>query len=135
MKIIDADGLVLGRLASYVAKELLEGDKITIVNADKAIVTGSKVTTFKEYRDMREKGSREKGPYFPKRPDRILKRTIRGMLPYKRSRGRKAFSNLRVYVGAPDEYEGAEFSTIDDVKIVRQDSSKGISLGDLSARL
>src|SRR5665647_3512969 len=84
MTVIDANGLILGRLASTVAKQLLSGDdKIYIVNAEKAIISGSKAATLREYRETRERGATEFGPYFPKRPDRILKRTIRGMLPYK----------------------------------------------------
>ncbi|HDN68763.1 50S ribosomal protein L13 [ANME-1 cluster archaeon ex4572_4] len=107
MEIINGEGQILGRLASEVAKRLLkeEGKRIAIVNAEQVVVSGSKVSVFKEYKQRKDRGSREQGPYFPKMPDRIVKRTIRGMLPYKRARGRDAFSRLRVYLGVPEECE------------------------------
>lgn len=136
MTVIDAKGLILGRLASTVAKQLLSGDeKIYIVNAEHAVVSGSKATTLKEYKDCRDRGSREFGPYFPKRPDRILKRTIRGMLPYKRARGRDAMSRLRVYVGVPMELRDAEMITLEKADMNRLSSNKYVELGDVSLKL
>jgi len=85
--VIDANGLILGRLASIVAQRLLSGEEIDVINAERAVVSGSPVTTLSKYQTLRKKGSKEKGPYFPKRSDMILRRTVRGMLPYKRSAG------------------------------------------------
>jgi large subunit ribosomal protein L13 len=136
MTVIDAKGLILGRLASTVAKQLLSGDEeIYIVNAEKAVISGSRATTLKDYRETRERGATEFGPYFPKRPDRILKRTIRGMLPYKRTRGRDAMSRLKVYVGVPYELKGAELITIKEADMGRLSSSKYIELGEVSQKL
>lgn len=136
MTVIDANGLILGRLASKVAKQLLSGDEeIYIVNAEKAVISGSRATTLKEYRGTRERGATEFGPYFPKRPERILKRTIRGMLPYKRARGRDAMSRLKVYVGVPSELKGAETITIADADMKLLSSSKYIELGEVSQKL
>ncbi|MCK5660568.1 MAG: 50S ribosomal protein L13, partial [Methanosarcinales archaeon] len=81
--VIDAEHMILGRLSSHVAKRLLAGETIDIINAEKTIISGSKVTTLGEYKDSMKRGSKENGPYYPKRPDMILKRTIRGMLPHK----------------------------------------------------
>lgn len=99
-KIIDADGAVLGRLASEVAKLLLTGQKITIVNAEKAVVSGEPSRTFKRFLEKRQRGS-HKGPFYPKQPDRLMRRVVRGMLPYKKERGRNALKNLKVVVGNP----------------------------------
>ncbi len=77
----------------------------------------------------------EFGPYFPKRPDRILKRTIRGMLPYKRARGRDAMSRLKVYVGVPFELKGTETITIADADMRLLSSSKYIELGEVSQKM
>ncbi|MFQ5986651.1 MAG: 50S ribosomal protein L13 [Thermoplasmata archaeon] len=106
MVIYDASGQILGRLSSLTAKRLLEGETVTIVNAEEAVITGSRQSILREYQQKRRVGSQRKGPYFPKRPDRILKRTVRGMLPYQRPRGRAAFKRLRVYAGAPPEIGG-----------------------------
>ena len=133
--IIDADGQILGRLASKVAKLLLEGESVIIVNSEKAVISGSKVTVFREYKEMRRKGSPEKGPYFPRMPDQILKRTVRGMLPHKRSRGREAFSRLKVYIGVPKEYKDEKLIRIEGADMKRLGSIKYIRLEELSGKL
>ena len=104
--VFDADGLVLGRLASTVADMLLSSaradrdDKVVIINAEKAIVSGSSRSVLQNYHDKYALNHARKGPYFPRMPDMILKRTVRGMLPYQRkSSGRRALRNLRVEIG------------------------------------
>ena len=106
--VFDADGLVLGRLASTVADMLLKAarsdrdDKVVIINAEKAIVSGSSRSVLQNYHDKYALNHARKGPYFPRMPDMILKRTVRGMLPYQRkSSGRRALRNLRVEIGCP----------------------------------
>ncbi|MBW6470980.1 MAG: 50S ribosomal protein L13 [Methanosarcinaceae archaeon] len=135
MTVIDADGLIMGRLASMVAKRLLAGEEIGIVNAEKAVISGTKVTTFEEYKVTRVRGTREFGPYFPKRPDRILKRTVRGMLPYKRLRGKEAMDRLKIYVGVPSEFKDAELITVESANMNRLSSIKYVRLGELSTYL
>lgn len=135
MTVIDADGLILGRLASVVATKLLDGDVIAIINAERAVISGSKVATFKEYKEQVDKGSTEHGPYHPRRADHILKRTIRGMLPYKRMRGRDAMSRLRVYLGTPHEFAGADADTIPAASMTRLGTIKYTKLGEISKKL
>ena len=136
MTVIDANGLILGRLASTVAKQLLSGDeKVYIINAEKAIISGSRAATLREYRETRVRGATEFGPYFPKRPDRILKRTVRGMLPYKKSRGKDAMSRLKVYVGVPYELKGAEAIAIADADMRLLSSNKYMELGEVSQKM
>ena len=89
MIVVDATGLVLGRLASVTAKSLLAGEEIKIVNAEKALITGGKDYIFDDYGQTRARGHKERGPYFPRRPEMILKRTVRGMLPYKMRQGKR----------------------------------------------
>ncbi len=101
--IIDASGAILGRLASEVAKRALKGEEFIIINAEKAIITGNKEATIEKYLHRRQIGSPKKGPFFPKRPDLIVKRAIRGMLPYKKQRGREALKRIKVYIGVPEE--------------------------------
>ena len=112
MKIINAEGHILGRLASIVAKQLLSGTEIIVINAEKAILTGSKDAVFSKYKKMRELTHARKGPHFPRMPDRILKRTVRGMIPYQTPRGRKAIKNLKVYMGTPKEFENKKSESI-----------------------
>lgn len=103
MTIIDADGAILGRLSSVIAKRLLNGEEITVVNADKILLTGSVEDNYKQYYSAYNKGKAIRGPEYPRMPDRILRRTVRGMLPFKTSRGRTAFKRLKAYIGMPRE--------------------------------
>ena len=135
MIVLDATGWVMGRLASVTAKSLLAGEEIKIVNAEKAIITGSKDYIFNDYGQTRARGHKERGPYFPRRPEMILKRTVRGMLPYKLQRGRDAMSRLRVYVGVPRELKGLEFERPAAAKMKTASNNKYVELGSLSKRL
>ena len=110
--IIDAEGAVLGRLCTTVAKRLLKGEEIAIVQSEKVIVTGKKDMIKAHYKQEREVGTYRKGPFYPRMPDRILKRTIRGMIPYQEPHGRAAFKRLKCYIGVPKVYQGKSFEKI-----------------------
>jgi len=114
--IIDASGLILGRMASVVAKRLLMGERIILINAEKAVISGKKGSIVREAKRMLEIGHPGKGPLHPRRPDRIVHRTIRGMLPRKKPRGREALRRLRVYIGVPEELRGKEAQTIPEAR-------------------
>jgi large subunit ribosomal protein L13 len=114
--IVDAEGAILGRLATKVAKELLKGEDITIINAEKSIITGNSDATIRRYFTKRERGDPNKGPFYPRQPDKLLKRTIRGMLPYKKDKGRKAFRKLKIFNGS-NNLKGEKISkTEEDIK-------------------
>ena len=110
--IIDGNNLILGRLASVAAKKALLGDNIIIVNCDKVIVTGTKKNIVEIYKEKTDRGNPFKGPFFPKMPDRIVRRTIRSMLPYKKPRGREAYKRIMCYLGVPKKYEKENLETI-----------------------
>lgn len=104
--IIDATNATLGRLASFAAKQALLGKHIVIVNCKHAIVTGVKRTTINKYLEKRQRGgSSMRGPYFPKNPERIVKRTVKGMLSYTQQRGMDAWKRVMCYNEVPKEYE------------------------------
>ncbi|MFB6310839.1 MAG: 50S ribosomal protein L13 [Salinirussus sp.] len=128
--VVDARDCILGRVSSQVAERALDGERIAVVNAERAVVTGRREEVIDRYRARREQGS-DRGPEYPKRPDRILKRSIRGMLPYKRPRGREALENVRVYVGNP--YPDSE--VLDDTSLDRLSNIRFVSLGDVSEAL
>ncbi|WXG45491.1 MAG: 50S ribosomal protein L13 [Candidatus Atabeyarchaeum deiterrae] len=119
---IDADGHILGRLASRVAKRLLCGEKITIVNADKILVSGSYGNLIQEYKErlrIRTLVNPAKGPFHQRRPDGILRRTIRGMLPWDRVRGKEAFRRLAVFIGVPPELKSTKFELLPEARMER----------------
>ena len=130
--VINAEGLILGRLASVVAKRLLNGEEIVITNAEKAIVVGSKSNIMEQYKAKRKRTHARKGPIFPKMPDRILKRTVRGMLPYQKGRGREAFKRLRVYSGIPKSMKPEDIQKIPELEKVPK---RAIRLEDVSHNL
>jgi len=113
--IVDAKGLILGRMASIVAKRLLKGEKIIIVNAEEAVISGRRLSLLKEYEEFLQKGHFRKGPLHPRRPDTIVKRVIRGMLPRRKPRGKEALKMLRVYIGVPEELKGEGKETLPEV--------------------
>ncbi len=120
MILINAENQVIGRLATFVAKKALQGEEVTIVNAEKAIITGSKKDAVRKYRskmDIRGKGNPEKGPKFSRMPDRVLRRSIRGMLPWKSSRGRDAYRKVHAYIGIPEEFEGKAFAELPERQV------------------
>ncbi|MCS7104573.1 MAG: 50S ribosomal protein L13 [Thermofilaceae archaeon] len=111
--VVDASGLVAGRLASLVAKRLLRGERIIIVNAEKAIITGKRQRVVEWYMKRVSEwrthyNPERKGPKIPRRPDLMLKRMVKNMLPYKKPRGREALKRLRVYMGVPQEYANVD---------------------------
>ena len=110
--IIDSEGAVLGRLCTIVAKRLLKGEEIAVVNSEKAIVTGKKVMIKAHYKHEREVGTYRKGPFYPRMPHQIVKRTIRGMIPYQQPHGRTAFKRLKCYIGVPKELQGKTFEKL-----------------------
>ena len=130
--IIDATGLVIGRLSSHVAKRLLKEKQLEvhIVNAEKAIVSGERKRVLGTYQNKRRLNHYRKGPYFPRQPHRILKRTVRGMLPYQTSHGRDAFKRLKVHIGIPKEFEKTKKETVDGAK--NQNLEKYLELGEIS---
>ena len=97
--IIDGEGLVLGRLASTVSKRLLDGEEITIINAEKIIISGNKDFIYAKYKQRVDRASisnpRDLGPKYPRRPDDIFRRTVRGMIPYRKAHGRAAYKKLK----------------------------------------
>ena len=133
--VIDAEDLLLGRLASTVAKRALAGEEIAIVNAEKAIVSGARPRVLQDFRQKRERGSREGGPFYPRRPDHIVKRTIRGMLPYKRERGAAAYRAIRTYVGIPSEFAEAEREPLPEAHIDRLNNPRYVTIGSIATFL
>ena len=107
MKIIDGTNAILGRLASYVAKEALRGEEIAVINCDAVQITGNKRMIEEEFKEKRSRfGHSQKGPKHHKTTEKMVKRTIRGMLPdHRQGRGRIAFKKIKCYNKVPKELE------------------------------
>lgn len=104
--LINAENQTLGRLLAFAAKKALNGEEVIIVNAEKAIVSGKKERVLQKNLatlEIKNKGNYTKGPFHFKRPDRYVKKAVRGMLPYNKPRGVEAFKHIRVYIGMPED--------------------------------
>lgn len=130
--VVDARDCILGRVASQVAEQALEGERIAVVNAEASVITGRENQLVEKYQKRREIGS-DRGPAYPRRPDRIFKRSVRGMVPHKRPRGREAIENVRVYVGNP--YDDADPEILEGTSLDRLSNIKFVQLGDISDAL
>lgn len=139
LTVVNAEGLVAGRLASIVAKKLLNGENVVIINAEKAIITGKPQRIvnmyMKKISEWRTHFNPEKrGPKIPRRPDRVLKRMVRGMLPHKKPKGRMAYKRLKVYIGVPDNVNVKEAISIKEA-MRKNENVPFITLGELYVRL
>ena len=133
--VVDARDCILGRVASNVAQRALDGETIAVVNAEQAVITGNEESTMETYHTRAGLGS-DSGPYYPKRPDRIFNRSIRGMLPYKTDAVREALSNVRVHGGNPYERDAdAEAVVLDGTSLDRLSNIKFTTLGAIAESL
>jgi large subunit ribosomal protein L13 len=130
--IIDAEDCIAGRLASVAARELLKGRHVCIVNAEKAVISGNPRHTVKSLREKVERGDPYHGPFYPRRPDQVLRRSVRGMLP-KKPRGREALKRLRVFLSVPDEFQGRVFTKPEEAR--NRLRGKYTELGKVSEKL
>ena len=132
--IVDADGLILGRMASKVAKSLLNGNKVIILNAEKAIISGKRKSKVAEAKEFLEVGSPKRGPFHYRRPDRILRKTVRGMLPIRQPKGKSALKRLRVFLGIPKEFEEKQMITLKEAKASKL-TGPSLTLGELAKEI
>ena len=129
--VVDARDCIMGRVASQVAEKALAGQTVAVVNAERAVITGREEHIKAKYKKRVDIGA-DNQYFYPKRPDGILKRSIRGMLPHKRQRGREAFENVRVYVGNPHDKDG---EVLDGTSLDRLSNIKFVTLAEVSEQL
>ena len=129
--IIDANNLILGRLGTYVAKKALLGEDIDIVNCENSVITGDRKKIFEKYDNFLKRGIPAKGPFIRRMPERFVKRAIRGMLPYKKERGRSAFKNIKCHLGVPEDLKDNKLDTIKEANIDKVPNLKYIKVKDV----
>jgi len=129
--IIDATNLILGRLGTYAAKKALLGEKIDIVNCENCVITGDRDRILQDYDTKLKRGIHAKGPFMRRMPDRFVKRAIRGMLPYKKERGRAAFKSIKCYIGVPEDLKNKKFDIIDNANVEKVPNLKYMKIKDI----
>lgn len=135
LKVINGESLILGRLATFVAKQALLGEDIAIVNSEKVVITGRKEYIVNKYKKAINRGTPFKGPFISRRPDLFLRRIIRGMLPYKKARGRNAFKRIKCYYGIPEELKANNLLTIEEARIETSNALHFITIDELCRSL
>ncbi len=109
--LVNAEGLIVGRMCSKVAKRLLNGEEVIILNAEKAVFSGKKKSKVAEAHVFLEVGAPRRGPFHYRRPDRFLRKAVRGMVPYKQPKGKNAYKRLKVFMGIPLELKDQQMIT------------------------
>ncbi len=135
--VIDATNCIAGRMCSHVSKLLLQGNRVAIVNAEKAMLSGNRYKTIESYKEHLEINSVTNpihGPFHPRRPDTIISKMVRGMVPKRKSDGISAFKRLRVYMGVPERMKNAKMESFDDSKITKPESYY-ISLAEVAKQI
>ncbi len=111
MLLIDGTDLKLGRVGTYIAKKLLEGESVILFNCEKMLISGKKKPIVEKYLNRRSivfRPNPEHSPKWSKVPNLLVRRIIRGMLPYDSQRGRDAYKRLKVYIGEPEGIVGTK---------------------------
>ena len=132
--LVNAEGLIVGRLCSKVAKRLLNGEQVIILNAEKAVFSGKKKSKVAEAHVFLEVGAPERGPFHYRRPDRFLRKTVRGMLPFKQPKGKAAYKRLKVFMGVPRDLQGQEMITFTEASSVNL-RGPHFTLGELASEI
>jgi large subunit ribosomal protein L13 len=131
---VNADGLIVGRMSSNIAKLLLNGEYVTILNAEKAVYSGKKKSKVAEAHVFLEVGAPERGPFHYRRPDRMLKKTVRGMLPCRQPKGKIALKRLKIFMGVPLEFKDQQTIQFEDALSSRL-KGPSFTLGELAKEI
>ena len=116
--LVNAEGLIVGRMCSKVAKRLLNGEEVIILNAEKAVFSGKKKSKVAEAKQFLEIGAPVRGPFHYRRPDRFLRKIVRGMVPFKQPKGKNAYKRLKVFMGVPLEFKDQPMITFTEAQSV-----------------
>jgi len=138
--LIDGSGHMMGRLAAFVAKSLLEGNKIKILRCEQITRAGPfyRVRHIEQIKLRRGCNVNPKrGPFHFRAPDKIFYKCVRGMLPIRTRRGREAMMRLNCYVGIPAKYAQVRPKVIPEcMRVVRHNSdNKFCYLGRIAHRI
>jgi len=136
--IVDADGVILGRLSTYISKALQEGYRVYVINAEKAVLSGERQRVIEGYkvwlRIRTLRNPQKRSPKRPRSPITLFKRAVKGMLPKNFKKGYDALTNLKVYVGVPPELQGKKVVKLESVSKSRL-GREYITLGEVAKAL
>ncbi|KAG0851989.1 hypothetical protein G6F17_008507 [Rhizopus arrhizus] len=108
--VIDGKGHLLGRLASIIAKQALNGQKVVVVRCEELNVS----VKYHAYLNKRCLVNPTRGPFHFRAPSRILYKAIRGMIPHKTARGAAALDRIKLFEGVPAPYDRVKRMVVPD---------------------
>ncbi|MFA6088991.1 MAG: 50S ribosomal protein L13 [Candidatus Woesearchaeota archaeon] len=135
MIVIDATDMLVGRFATKVAKMALLGEEVVIVNCEMAYISGSPLQIKDKYQNAKHRGAPLVGPYISRSPDKLVRRSVRGMLPHRQGKGRDAFKRIMTYIGVPTEFKDSKMISYEDAKVSKLPNLKYISMQEISRHL
>ncbi len=125
--VVDATNHIAGRLSSNVAKLLLQGQRVTVINCEKIMMSGTRANQIREYRiflDINSVINYKHGPIHYRRPDTLIAKMIRQMLPFdKKPSGKLAYQRLRTYIGVPNDTKPLEKIQFEKALITKESSN------------
>jgi len=138
--VVDGKGHLLGRLASIIAKQLLNGQEVIVVRCEEIDISGTRHRNrknFQSYLQKRTNTNPKWGPFHHRAPRMILLKTVRGMLPRKTKRGEAALKRLKAYEGVPPDYSKVKRMVVPDALRVThlRPSSKYTNIGTLAGEM
>ncbi|HYB45044.1 MAG TPA: 50S ribosomal protein L13 [Nitrososphaerales archaeon] len=134
---VDATNQIAGRLASKVAKQIILGKRVVVLNAEKSLISGARNSVINQWKERLELSSRvnpKYGPIHPRRPDNILRRMVRGMVPRTKPNGLAAMKRLRVYIGTPPDVKAGKLTEFKDTAATRP-APVYVTMAELSKNL
>jgi len=135
MIVIDGKDLIVGRVATFVAKQALLGETVKIVNCELMYITGSREFLIEDTHRKRVQGTWSKGPFFFRRPDRFVRRVVRGMIPHKTPRGAAAYRRVMYYVGLPEAFKNEKMMIIDKANVKHIPNLKYVTVAELCRQM
>ncbi len=125
--LFDATDKILGRFCSQIAKRALIGENVVVVNAKNAIISGSKRDIEEKYLarlKRRTATNPSRGPFWPRRPDTLMRGIIKKMLPRKKMRGKLAIKKVHIYIGEIPERFKNRYQKLIPTEINKVDKSR-----------
>lgn len=137
--VVDAENALLGRLASSVAKLLIMGFRVHVVNVEKALVSGDRKMVIESYK-LLLRVKTHRNPYKqsikrPRNPIAIFKSSVKRMLPKHGWRRITLIKNLKAHIGVPSEYGGRELIRIVDTHTEYTGRRDTVSLSEIAKAL
>ena len=129
---INGKDLIVGRLGTIIAKKALLGETINVFNANELVISGTRKAILAKFKRFQEMGTHSTGPFQPKEPQKIAKKIVRGMLPYKQARGRTALDKIKFYNNIPKEFENEKLESIEGCDVNNTLISKYLTLKEIS---